>query len=76
LKVRVSNGLVAELFLTLFLDFELPQDVFDQITAMDRNTRYNFPARWGVDVFGEVSDESLEKSVQEWLEAQRKLKAA
>jgi L-glyceraldehyde reductase len=41
---------------------------------MNRNCRYNFPARWGVDVFSEVSQESLEKSVEEWLEGQRKLK--
>lgn len=59
-----------------FQDFELPQDTFDKITAMDRNSRYNFPARWGVDVFGEVSQESLEKSVEEWVGAQRRLKSA
>ena len=60
----------------MFLDFELSQDTFDKITAMDRNSRYNFPARWGVDVFGEVSQESLEKSVEEWVDAQRRLKSA
>jgi L-glyceraldehyde reductase len=41
---------------------------------MDRNSRYNFPARWGVNIFSEVSQESLEKSVEEWLKGQRKLK--
>jgi L-glyceraldehyde reductase len=41
---------------------------------MNRNSRYNFPARWGVDVFGEIGQESLEKSVEEWLKEQRKLK--
>ncbi|TVY83633.1 putative oxidoreductase [Lachnellula suecica] len=59
-----------------FEDFELPTDVFDKITALDRHTRYNFPARLGVDIFDEVSAESLKKSVEDWKAAQRKLKAA
>jgi L-glyceraldehyde reductase len=57
-------------------DFELPKEVFDKITALDRNHRYNFPARLGVDIFGEVSEESLKKSVEDWKAAQRKLKAS
>jgi L-glyceraldehyde reductase len=56
-------------------DFELPRDAFNKITALDRNHRYNFPARLGVDIFGEVSAESLRKSVEEWKEKQRKLKS-
>lgn len=59
-----------------FLDFELPKEVFDKITALDRHHRYNFPARLGVDIFDEVSQENLKKSVEDWKEAQRKLKAA
>jgi L-glyceraldehyde reductase len=30
----------------------------------------------GVDIFGEVTEESLKKSVEDWKAAQRKLKAA
>jgi L-glyceraldehyde reductase len=30
----------------------------------------------GVDIFGEVSEESLKKSVEDWKVAQKKLKAA
>ncbi|TVY36564.1 Aldehyde reductase [Lachnellula occidentalis] len=58
-----------------FEEFELPKDVFDKITALDSHTRYNFPARLGVDIFGEVDPESLKKSVEDWKAAQRKLKA-
>lgn len=61
--------------LTQLLEFELPKDVFDKITALDSHTRYNFPARLGVDIFGEVGPESLKKSVEDWKAAQRKLKA-
>lgn len=54
--------------------FELSRDIFETLNEMDRSTRYNFPARWGANIFDEVSADSLEKSVQEWVEAQRKLK--
>jgi len=57
-----------------FEDFHLPQDEFDRITALDRNHRYNFPLRLGVDVFGEHDDETLKKGVLDWVAAQRKLK--
>jgi L-glyceraldehyde reductase len=30
----------------------------------------------GVDIFGEVSEESLKKSVEDWKAAQKKMKAA
>jgi L-glyceraldehyde reductase len=33
----------------------------------------NFPARLGVDIFGEVGDESAKKSAIEWAEAQKRL---
>lgn len=34
----------------------------------------NFPARLGVDIFGEVGEESAMKSALDWAEQQRKLK--
>ncbi len=58
----------------LLVDFELPEEVFEKICRLDRHHRYNFPARLGVDIFGEVSEKSLKKSVEDWKEAQRKLK--
>ncbi|KAA8572248.1 hypothetical protein EYC84_002874 [Monilinia fructicola] len=38
-----------------FQDFELPEDVFQKISSLDRNHRYNFPARLGVDIFDEFT---------------------
>ncbi|KAI0126112.1 aldo/keto reductase [Xylariales sp. AK1849] len=55
--------------------FELPQDAFDKINALDRVHRYNFPIRLGVDIFGESSPEALKKGVEDWKEKQRQLKA-
>lgn len=58
--------------LTFSLDLVLPQDVFDKITSLERGTRYNFPARWGVNIFGEVTPEFLKESVNTWVASQRK----
>jgi L-glyceraldehyde reductase len=35
----------------------------------------NFPARLGVDIFGEVGDESAQRSAREWAAQQRAQKA-
>lgn len=54
--------------------FELPQAALDTIAALDRHSRYNFPKRVGVNIFGEWTEEALKAAVEEWKEAQRKLK--
>ncbi|KAI1408866.1 Aldo/keto reductase [Hypoxylon sp. FL1857] len=54
--------------------FELPQDAMDAISSLDRNHRYNFPARLGANIFGEKTEEELRKAVEGWKAAQRKLK--
>ena len=58
-----------------FEDFEIPQADFEAISKLDRNTRYNFPSRLGVNIFGELDEETLKKGVQEWISKQRELKA-
>ncbi|EFW99308.1 aldehyde reductase 1 [Grosmannia clavigera kw1407] len=55
---------------------ELPKDVFDKLNALDRHSRYNFPKRLGVNIFGEWTEAALKAAVEEWKEAQRELKAA
>ena len=54
------------------VDFELPQEAFDKITKLDRHHRYNFPARLGVNIFGEATEEQLKKAVADWKAAQKK----
>jgi hypothetical protein len=49
--------------------------VFEKINTLDRNHRYNFPARLGVDIFGEASPAILKKAVQDWKIAQKALAA-
>ncbi|KAH8776710.1 aldo/keto reductase [Diaporthe sp. PMI_573] len=45
---------------------ELPADVFETVNSLDRNHRYNLPARLGVDIFGDAKPEVLEKAVAEF----------
>ncbi|KAI3394101.1 hypothetical protein diail_3225 [Diaporthe ilicicola] len=46
--------------------FELPADAFEKVNSLDRNHRYNLPARLGVDIFGDAKPEVLEKAVAEF----------
>ncbi|KAL5002468.1 NADP-dependent oxidoreductase domain-containing protein [Aspergillus recurvatus] len=57
-----------------FQDFVLPEDAFQAIQSLERHQRMNFPARLGVDIFGEVGEESVKKSALKWAEGQRSLK--
>ncbi|KAL4805579.1 NADP-dependent oxidoreductase domain-containing protein [Aspergillus unguis] len=56
-----------------FQDFILPDDAFQAINSLERHQRMNFPARLGVDIFGEVGEESVKRSALEWAEGQRLL---
>ncbi|KAF2098092.1 aldehyde reductase [Rhizodiscina lignyota] len=58
-----------------FQDFELPEDAFEKITALDRKKRYNMPIRLGVNVFGEHDEATLKKARADWIEGQKKIKA-
>jgi L-glyceraldehyde reductase len=55
-----------------FVDFALPEEAMRAISALDRNTCYNFPARLGVNVFGEKTEEELKKGRADWIAAQKK----
>ncbi|PKY02078.1 aldo/keto reductase family protein [Aspergillus campestris IBT 28561] len=54
-----------------FQDFVIPDAEFEALNNMDRNKRYNFPFRWGVDIFGEVGAEEAERRAEEHAAAQR-----
>ncbi|KAM5344197.1 hypothetical protein ACJ41O_012734 [Fusarium nematophilum] len=59
-----------------FEDFELPKEAIEKINALDKNHRYNVPARLGVNVFGELDEATLKKARRDWIQKQRELKAA
>ncbi|CEN61805.1 Putative Aldo/keto reductase family protein [Aspergillus calidoustus] len=57
-----------------FQDFIIPDAEFEALNSLDRNQRYNYPFRWGVDVFGELGSEEAERRAEE--DAAKKREAA
>lgn len=47
------------------LDFVIPDAEFDALNKLDRNERYNYPFRWGVDVFNELGAAEAERRAEE-----------
>ncbi|KAJ5778182.1 hypothetical protein N7520_001428 [Penicillium odoratum] len=54
-----------------FQDFVIPDAEFEALNKLDRNARYNYPFRWGVDVFGELGAEEAERRAEEHAASQR-----
>ncbi|KFY65817.1 hypothetical protein V496_02338 [Pseudogymnoascus sp. VKM F-4515 (FW-2607)] len=54
--------------------FDIPPGAFARLSKLEKHHRYNFPARWGVDVFGEVGDASAKQSALDWAAAQKAAK--
>lgn len=44
---------------------ELPADAFEQLNALERHKRFNFPARWGIDIFDEVGEETAKQAAKD-----------
>lgn len=47
------------------IDFVIPDAEFEAINKLDRNERYNYPFRWGVDLFGELGAAEAERRAEE-----------
>ncbi|KAL4913419.1 NADP-dependent oxidoreductase domain-containing protein [Aspergillus aurantiobrunneus] len=54
-----------------FQDFVIPDAESEALDKLDRNQRYNYPFRWGIDVFGELGDEEAERRAEEHAAKQR-----
>lgn len=53
------------------VDFIIPDAEFEALNKLERNQRYNFPFRWGIDLFGEVGAEEAERRAEEHAAKQR-----
>ncbi|KIA75927.1 aldehyde reductase I (ARI) [Aspergillus ustus] len=73
--VVLPKSVTPERIQSNFEDFILPEDAFQAIQSLERHQRMNFPARLGVDIFGEVGEESAKRSAHEWAEQQKKLQS-
>ncbi|RJE23382.1 aldehyde reductase [Aspergillus sclerotialis] len=54
-----------------FQVFTIPDAEFETLNKLDRNQRYNFPFRWGLDLFGELGAEEAERRAEEHAAKQR-----
>ncbi|KAL2215490.1 aldo-keto reductase [Thermoascus aurantiacus ATCC 26904] len=52
-------------------DFIIPDEEFEALNKLDRHYRFNFPVRWGVDIFGEVGQEEVERRAEEYAAQER-----
>ena len=43
---------------------ELSEDAFRRLNGLECHKRYNFPARWGADIFDEAGEEEVERIAQ------------
>ena len=50
---------------------ELPSDTFEKLNALERHKRFNFPARWGFDIFEEAGDATVKKIAEAAAEENR-----
>jgi len=42
-----------------FQDAVLPDDAMEKLNALERHKRFNFPSRWGYDIFDEAGEEQV-----------------
>ncbi|KAL4796530.1 NADP-dependent oxidoreductase domain-containing protein [Aspergillus venezuelensis] len=49
-----------------FQDFVIPDSEFEDLNKLDKNQRYNYLSRWGIDVFGELGAEEAERRAEEY----------
>lgn len=47
------------------IDFVIPDAEFNALNQLDRHERYNYPFRWGIDVFDELGVKEAERRVEE-----------
>lgn len=54
------------------IDFTIPDAEFEELNALERHKRFNFPSQWGYDIFDEAGEEKVKKAALDWAEANKK----
>ncbi|WPH03944.1 NADP(+) coupled glycerol dehydrogenase [Acrodontium crateriforme] len=52
---------------------KLPEEAYEKLNSLSRNKRFNFPSRWGFDIFDEWGEEAVKKAGIEAREQNKKL---
>ncbi|KAK5948931.1 hypothetical protein OHC33_010017 [Knufia fluminis] len=63
--VVLPKSVTEKRIISNFQDKELPEDAMKRLDALERHKRFNFPARWGVDIFDERDESELKKIAKE-----------
>lgn len=50
---------------------KLPDDAYAELNSLERHKRFNFPARWGYDIFDEAGEEAVKKAALDAAEANK-----
>lgn len=53
------------------IDFIIPEAEFEELNALERHKRFNFPAHWGYDIFDEAGLEGVKGAALDWAEANK-----
>ncbi|RDW66653.1 alcohol dehydrogenase-1 [Coleophoma crateriformis] len=48
-----------------FQDFIIPDEQYKELNALERHKRFNFPARWGFDIFDEAGEDVVKKAAKD-----------
>jgi len=63
--VVLPKSVTEKRIISNFQDKELPDSAMKRLDALEKHKRFNFPARWGVDIFDENDESELKKIAKE-----------
>ena len=63
--VVLPKSVTASRIASNFQDFLIPDQQMAELDALERHKRFNFPARWGFDIFDEAGEETVKKAAEE-----------
>jgi diketogulonate reductase-like aldo/keto reductase len=63
--VVLPKSVTAKRIASNFQDQVLPDNAMDRLNALERHKRFNFPARWGYDIFDEFGDAEVKRIAKE-----------
>ncbi|KAL2432258.1 Aldehyde reductase 1 [Exophiala dermatitidis] len=63
--VALPKSVTKNRIISNFQDAVLPEEVMKKLNALERHKRFNFPGRWGCDIFDEIGEEEARRIAKE-----------
>ena len=63
--VVLPKSVTASRIASNFQDFQIPAAEMDELNALERHKRFNFPMRWGFDIFDEAGEEAVKRAAKD-----------